>query len=145
MSVCCGLYIRLAGENVNALSVLRALRRADWTMLLDGQITLLPLGDQDDFAWKSLPGDKLAQAEQEIEAKCRRGERVGVVLTWQDTSCGGEFLIYPNGDITFSLSIHRQVLPGTRVTDVNWYLSRLIKAFESAPSQIESWSWKEHY
>lgn len=145
MSVCSALYIRLAGDDLSALSVLQALRQAGWSMLLEDQITLLPLGDHDDFAWKSLPGDKLAQAEQEIEAKCQLDELVGVVLTWHDTSCGGEFLIYPNGDITFSLSIYRQVLDGTRVTDVSWYLSRLIKAFESASFQIESWNWKEHY
>jgi len=145
MSVCSGLYIRLAGDNLSALSVFQALRQAGWSMLLNGQITLLPLGDRDDFAWKCLPGDRLAQAEQEIAAKCQLDELVGVVMTWQETSCGGEFLLYPHGDITFSLSIDRRVLQGTRVTDVSWYLERLLKAFESPRFTIASLSWQEHY
>lgn len=67
------------------------------------------------------------------------GEIVGVVMLWENTNIGGEFLFHSALNLSVLLSINRRVsLCG--VTDATWYLERLIPAFKT----IESFEFSEH-
>ena len=78
-----------------------------------------------------------------LQDKLAAQQTFGLRLWWEGGQVGGEFLVFPNCDVTFSPTINRVTL-GERTTDVSWYLSRLLPLFEQEGAiSLESWTWQE--
>ncbi|MEC0124145.1 hypothetical protein [Paenibacillus pabuli] len=142
MSVSVSIEIRLS-KQISRMTILRKLEDFGWTYNDQGKVTYLPIGDEDDFDWqhKSIPLEELLKI---LVIKDNQRELIGVVMTWKDTDEGGTFLIEENGTIIISPDINRKVLDiesYNKITDVNWYITKLIPAFGQL---YESISFNEH-
>lgn len=109
-------------------------------------MSYLPLGDDDDFDWQrdNITVDSLLKVLREKEQK---GELVGIVMTWKDTNIGGEFLLRNDGRIFVNLSMNLKLIESgmkIQITDLNWYLIKLLPAFSQDDLQVESFLYEEH-
>lgn len=146
MSVYSTIDVRLANTSVESWRICEAFRCGGWNPLFDDQIMYLPLGDDDEFDWKSVSQSEESLVKKELKEKSEAGETLGIVFVWQDSQCGGEFLIFPNGKISVNLSVNRRrIARCNRSTDVSWYVERIMTSLENTPLQVESISWQEHY
>lgn len=130
-------------ENTDLIKILLG---GGWTLNDNGGISYLPEGDNDDFDW--ILRSKISQNElmKILEEKERKKELIGVVLTWQNTNTGGSFLFYPSHEVSVSLIVNRKILHGInnfKMTDSNWYLSRLIPIFYENNIPIKSFIFDE--
>lgn len=71
----------------------------------------------------------------------RASRDTGLVLTWHEEHVGGEFIVRPGLSLSVSLSIHRRTTK-RGVTDVSWYLDRLVPTLEQLGPIVEM-SWEE--
>lgn len=138
-----GLFIRLSVQpNRDSLARLEALLRAGWRPDDHGLIRFLPLGDDGDYSWRQAPAGDLAHVMNEVREKEERAETVGIVLTFEDTMIGGEWLFFPGDEVVFTPSLNRRV--SGNHSDVGWYLERVLAAFDDGEGlQVESWRWEE--
>lgn len=145
MSVFSTIDVCIANDVPNYCEVIDVLRRAGWTPAFEGQITYLPLGDNDRFDWTAVPASEEPSVAIELQRKCESREMLGIVLVWEDSECGGEFLVFPDGKFSIILSVNRRSLAGfERSTDVSWYVHKLLISFEKSPLHIESIGWQSH-
>lgn len=145
MSVDSGLFVRFAlrtNPGKWQVEVLRQLHAAGWEFEDQGQVSCLPSGDDDDFEWGPL-GTDFEDVWELFNTKLMSGETLGVVITWQDSKTGGNVLVSMEGTLTFSASINRKCVAQTSITDVSWYLERLLGPLESADVAVASWRWEE--
>ena len=144
MSTLASIDIKLSRKKafpISSESIIKALILSGWNAVNNGKILYLPLGDEDDFDWQE---KALNQSDifSIIEQKERNNEIVGVGITWKDTAIGGTLLINPAFDISFSLTINRKRL-FDNVTDVNWYLERLLPCLETDLMTVEHFSFSQ--
>lgn len=148
MSVSAYLEVKLSHPQIKKMSSVELIQRLlnqGWALNYDGEVSYLPLGDNDEFAWRaeSISSESLLAILNEKE---QRGELVGVVLTWKDSGIGGDFLVYNDGTLSVSLSINRKLIEDVEsgITDLNWYLVKLLPVFSGDGLQVESFSYEEH-
>lgn len=123
-------------QGITSVKILDCLIEGGWEMVRDEAITFLPFGDKDDYNWtkKKVGFEFIAeQAKKKEEAK----ETVGVEIFWRKTEIGMPVLIFSPNDILFSLDINRQKA-FENITDVNWYLKRLLPCFEREEIAVTS-------
>ncbi|WP_339307092.1 hypothetical protein [Paenibacillus sp. FSL R5-0519] len=130
MSVSISIEISLS-KKISRMTILRKLEDFGWSYNDQGKVTYLPIGDDDEFNWqrKSIPPEELLKI---LVIKDNQRELIGVAMTWKDTDVGGTFLIEENGTILMSPDINRKVLDVesyNKITDVNWYVTKLIPVF----------------
>ncbi len=124
------------------LSILDSLLASGWKPDDDGVVRYLPVGD-DDYDWNAAPVADLPRVMAEIRTKEKNREAIGLVLTFEDTAVGGEWLFLPNGDVAFTPSVNRKTTEGR--SDVGWYLHRILPAFQRAGAfDLDSWRWEEN-
>lgn len=143
MSVSASLDIKLFGDkDFPPSELLSVLGGYGWSFFYEGSARYLPLGDDDDFDWKkdSVSEDELVAIVREKESL---GEQVGVVMVWDDSGIGGEFLFRSPGEVSFNLSINRKV-DECYITDVNWYVQKIVPAFIGAGFNVESLEFSQH-
>lgn len=126
----------------SVLAAIRLLLNAGWSFNYEGSVFYLPIGDDGDFDWQreDLSASRLLDI---LSKKEELGELIGVTMTWEETGVGGEFLFHKSNLIVINLSINRQVTLLT-LTDVNWYLSKLIPALRGGGISVESIVFSEH-
>ena len=137
------LRIALTNSSVATSKIIPALRGAGWSFDDNGLSSYLPIGDDNDFSWKR----EMVQENVLMDILRRKEllrESLGVVMTWNDSGIGGEFLFHIDGTVSFSLSINRKKLGGNRITDVNWYLERILPALLENSISVESFEYQEH-
>jgi hypothetical protein len=140
MSVDAGLSILLVGRG-GPNAVLDALLKSGWQAHQEGW-WCVPI-DEDPSEWVLLERKNAAGLVALFQAKMAAEKVFGLRLWWEGGEVGGEFLLFPNCEVTFSPTINR-VTCGDRTTDVSWYLSRLLPLLREAPGiAIESWTWRE--
>ncbi|WP_411735174.1 hypothetical protein [Paenibacillus sp. M2] len=130
MSVSISIEISLS-KQISRMTILRKLVDFGWSYNDQGKVTYLPIGDDNEFNWqrKSIPLEELLKI---LVIKDNQRELIGVAMTWKDTDVGGTFLIEENGTILMSPDINRKVLDVesyNKITDVNWYVTKLIPVF----------------
>lgn len=122
---------------------LEALLQAGWRADDHGEVVYLPLGDVDTYAWTSAPPSDLPRVMAEMEAKQRAHETLGLVLTFEDTNVGGNWIFFRDGCFVFSPEINLKRV-GT-CSDVSWYLTRILPALQASPFfRVGSWEWQEY-
>lgn len=138
---------------VSAEKVIRLLARHSWLFVRDGYVSYFPIGD-DDFNWTSEKGS-LDSLLENISSKEERGELAGTFMTWQNSDIGGDLLIrkempdqqIPDMPVLFSISSDRQTRISPQnfiLTDVNWYLEKLIPAFTTETTYVEAFSFDQY-
>ena len=145
MSVDAGIYATLLrpSEGADHLHIVSSLIEAGWKINDCGRIVYLPRGDAGRFEWRSAPSEHLDDIWRELKDKATAGELLGITLTWEQSEIGGQFLVEADWHITLSATINRVTLPGTRITDVSWYVMRLAAAMARANIYMESLKWVE--
>ena len=132
-------------QPASSIKIIQILLNYGWTFNDEGKVSYLPIGDDDNFDWQH---EKIAvESLMKILEKKEQGkEALGVIMTWGETSIGGAFLFWQNGKILISLIINRKTFLSEsmfEITDVNWYLSKLLPAFNQDNFFIESFSYEE--
>ncbi|MGG4132073.1 hypothetical protein ABEW19_27845 [Paenibacillus illinoisensis] len=142
MSVSTSIEISLSNQ-ISGMSILRKLVEYGWSYNDHGQVTFLPIGDDGDFNWQHV-SISIEELLNILETKEKKGELIGVGMTWKETNVGGTFLLQGNGTFLMSPDINRKVLDVesyNKVTDINWYTTKLIPVFGEL---FESISYDEH-
>lgn len=150
MSVSASIDIKLIQRQTHELFSVRIIEKLlnyGWNFRNEGSVSFLPIGDKDDFNWQNddISLDSLINI---LKNKEQAHEIIGIVMIWKDTRVGGEFLIIENQKISINLSINRKIISDNttnlRITDVNWYLSKLLPAFNQEGILLDSFCYQEH-
>lgn len=135
-----GLDIRFHGS-VPPLRVLLVLQDAGWRIAdVDERILYLPVGDAGRYDWQSVPIGDAPAVMSVLEHKAALREQIGVTLLWGDSQCGGTFRLEES---FLAVTPVNPVAVGD-VTDVTWYLERIVQPLLSASLPIVAWEWSEH-
>ncbi len=144
MSIDSTISIKLTNK-ISAVEIIKSLMTYGWTLNDYGKVSYLPLGDNDDFNWQSenISIDTLFDI---VRNKELLGEMVGVMLTWEDSLIGGSFLFDNDKSVMFNICINRKKIIGYddyNMTNVNWYIERLIPAINSDRTKVEAFTYKQ--
>ena len=160
MSVSASIGLRVVDVNsrivVSPLKVIDILSKNGWNLVSEhGYISYLPVNDNDMFDWTDSKIN-IPNLMKILEQKEKNKELIGVCLGWKDTGTGGDLLIWDK-DVARNKKIHTPisfVLNGERkpladygsfkITDVNWYLERLLPAFNQDDTLVEYYTYEEH-
>lgn len=123
MSKDTGLSITFADANDDSIQLIREFIAFGWTFNNCGNKFYLPLNDRDEFNWtiENISDDELFSI---LENKHTLDEMIGISMLWKESNSGGEFLFYRD-KLIFSITVNRQILLDS-ITDVNWYLEKII-------------------
>jgi len=149
MSLNSSIDIKLARRNnykICATQLINTFINNGWKVIEGGKISYLPLGDDDDYDWQS-EDITIEQLNDIIENKEKSGEIIGVIMKCGDTDIGGSFLIYSELELSFSMTINRKTTKCTNnhiLTDVNWYVERIVCLLRDSDYIIESFSYEEY-
>ncbi|GMA97769.1 hypothetical protein [Pelosinus sp. IPA-1] len=146
MSISASIDIKLAfrdSQTISKVALIQSLLDFGWTFKDCGNMTYLPIGDEDKFDWKT-ENISVESLMVLLNEKEKRDEQIGVAMTWKDSGIGGDVLLMKNGEISVSLTINRRVIIDSDITDVNWYLVKLLPALNDNNLIVESFSYEEH-
>ncbi len=141
MSVDAGLEL-FFGDNTTVGAILRHLLDAGWRGVDESSIVAVSLAD--DVTGVSPGMCSLERDASALDLRLSRGESFAVTMVWSASGRGGEFIFSLRDRGTFSPTIDRLTL-GRRVTDVSWYLARIVPS-STAPvnsAVIAAWVWRE--
>ena len=151
MSLAASIDVKLVKNKDSKFSIIEIIENLidnGWNMNDNGVITFLPLNDDDSYNWQRESISKEG-AMSLLRKKELNNEVVGIALTWKNTNTGGTFLFWNYSSFSLNISINRKVLKideaNTTITDVNWYLSRLLPILNRGNFRVESFSYEENY
>lgn len=147
MSRSSSIDIRFYAPNQSCYEILQLWLDSDWHLNDFGNISFLPVGDDGSFEWVNLPyhEDNLTYVLDVLRTKQSLNELLGIHLQWKKTEIGGIFLLYPDKTFSFIANINRRILPDLmQITDVNWYLDKLLTPLLASDIKIETVTWSEH-
>ncbi len=134
-------------NQISPINVIQKLLNYGWTLYDKGKISYLPIGDNGDFEWQweDISLDSIMQV---LSKKEHQKEVIGIVMTWRDTGIGGTFLFWTDRTLTINLTINRKMivndLYSINITDINWYLEKLLPVFHKGDILIDSFTYQEH-
>jgi hypothetical protein len=161
MSVDASFDFRVVDVNsrvvISPLKVIDILSKNGWNLLdPNGYVFYLPAGDEPGmFNWADNKMD-LSSLMKIFEQKEKNKELIGVRIAWRDTEIGGNLLLWDKDEakhknihtpIAFDLDANRKMLAdygNFKITDVNWYLERLIPIFNQGDTLVENYTYEEH-
>lgn len=132
MAISAFLDVQLTNRQGHAIALfdlLNALKSGNWAPGHNDTMTYLPIGDGGSFDWQSEVLDENALLEI-LQAKNTIGECIGIDLFYNHTDTGITMLLSDPQKPGFTLSINRKLL-FDNVTDVSWYLKRILPCFET--------------
>ena len=109
------------------VKIINFMLASGWSINDHGQMTYLPLNDNDMYDWQREPINEKRLFEI-LSNKESLKEPLGVCITWQNSNIGGALLTLNENELLFSITINRKTIPlcdGKVITDVNWYLLNL--------------------
>jgi hypothetical protein len=130
-------------SRISALEALTGLLASGWSLDDHGQINMLPLGDTDQSNWTGLNLEERERAFDIIGQKEVAEEVIGITLSWPANGIGVNAHFRPDGTIWFSLLINLRTLEKSEVTDVSWYLRRIIPPLVASGARIERIGWDQ--
>ncbi|OKP95297.1 hypothetical protein [Paenibacillus sp. P46E] len=137
MSISASINIYLSersGTNLSITDLFQNFENEGWNYInSNGEVTILPLGDDDDFEWTSttLHRDILFDI---LKKKREQKEIIGIELFRVDSEVGCELLIFNTNQMMFSLSIARKkikVKDAIDITDFSWYLDSILPVYKN--------------
>ena len=138
MSVDAELRIRFRPD-CTPKEVLSALLSSRWRPRASGLWCL----SGDDFDWMPVEETTAESLSRRMSERHAAALPFGVRLWWDESETGGEFLLFTDGALSLSPSMHRVTSIG-RASDVSWYLQRILPIFASASAlALEDWTWRE--
>jgi hypothetical protein len=104
-----------------------------------GNVTFLPIGDDDDFNWlcETIDRNNILNI---LKIKQAQKETIGIQLLRRDSKSGCDLLIFNTNEMVFSLSIYRNkfvVESDIDITDFTWYLETILPVFKNSSLQVE--------
>lgn len=126
--------------------IIEALIKSGWRYEYGEVVNLLPVGHKDEYTW---PGLKLSHDEfwSILNQKEDIGETIGVSLSWEDTETGGTFLFEQQECkriiIMFSITYEIQKINNYDLTNVSWYIERIVPYIPSEKFYISEIVFKE--
>jgi len=143
MSVSASIDITLAKKLPSSIKLISSLIAKGWRITNRGRVHFLPLGDKDDYDWKEqeIPEAQLYDMIRQKES-CK--EKVGISIYWMNTDTGMDVLFLSERSIAFSLTINRRVL-FDRITDVNWYLERILPGLMGVDIVLEGFEFVQWF
>lgn len=159
MSVSASISLRIIDYQLRTIAspvkIIRALINNGWNVQRGGLIDYIPLGSNDDnFNWKVEP-ISIELLMNTLIKKEQQGELIGVGVTWQDTYIGGTLLLWDEKKaltkkiytpLSFSLSSDRKILIDYghfKITNVNWYLEKLLPVLNNNDLYVASYTYEE--
>lgn len=141
MSKSVGFYIKFADANYNPLQLIKELVHLGWTLNNFGSTYYLPLHDRNEFNWQieNISDDELFSI---LENKHALDEMIGISMLWKESNSGGEFLFYKD-KLIFSITVNRQIFL-ENITNVNWYLEKIIPCILKRQMTITHIKFDEH-
>lgn len=94
----------LSAENIRVVDIINKFISYGWALNDNGQMSYLPLGDEDNFNWIRAELNKESLMNILVQKETQK-EIIGIVMTWKDTGIGGEFLFWADGDISINLNV----------------------------------------
>ena len=160
MSVEASISIRIKNTKTQKLAtqteILEILINNGWKAIYpSGYVLYLPVGDKDMFDWQE-EKINIPSLMKIVKKKEKTNELIGIGLIWQDSEIGGNVLLRHEKDMSekkiytsmsFSLGGERKMLmneDGFEITDVNWYLQRLLPALNQEGFTVEFFKYQEH-
>ncbi|QQZ61568.1 hypothetical protein JI735_02040 [Paenibacillus sonchi] len=137
MSISASINIHLgerSGANLSLPDLFQSFVNEGWDYInSNGEVTILPLGDVDDFDWTStvLNNDSLFDI---LKRKREQKEIIGVELMRADSEVGCELLIFNRTHMMFSLTVARKKIKAggdIDITDFSWYLGSILPVFKN--------------
>jgi len=137
--------------DIPVVEIFKILLSLGWNPNINGSMSFFPIGDDHDydctdrdFNYEYLLGI--------IEKKEKLKETIGISMRWKETDITVFFFFYTkdrlDGQILLSLDASRPILfelsEWHRVTDVNWFLMRLLPAFKETDFSIEYFNYSEY-
>jgi len=160
MSVSASIDLRIVDVSskkvILPIKTLTILAQNGWSLINQyGYAGYLPVNDNDEFNWQ---GEKINEpALMEIlQKKEDLDELVGVNIYWQNTEIGGSILLWTekiasqkkiHTPMSFICDGNRKILSDDyhcKITDVNWYLTKLLPAFNQGDTIVEYFTYEEH-
>lgn len=147
MSVEASIDISFSENNREVLfSTISVLNESGWSLKDErGKILYLPVGDDDLFEWQ----DDLTSEEalkSIIDTKIQQNELVGIYMYWQNPRVSIALLFRMNRPLGIGLNVDRKKLNGEdhrAITDVNWYLQRILVPLRNRKLPIEAFTFSE--
>lgn len=138
-------FIRNDVYDFTIIDLINAMLINNWKMVRNEKICYLPLGDDDLFDWneKRILESELCDIVKQKEVS---KEIVGIVFYWENTDIGLSMLIFQDYQISFSININRVKIDFSNVidiTDVSWYLEKIIPCFNSKKFKIQNLNFSE--
>jgi len=121
------------------LDVINMMLNNNWKIENEGKISYLPLGDNGLYDWTENVITE-NQLKQIVRQKELEKETIGVIFYWENTDIGVSMLVLQDNQITFNLNINRvqiESLKFMKVTDVNWYLNRIIPCLNTEKFKVQ--------
>ncbi len=140
-------FVTSEDKGSSIVDIVKGLIKNGWTLNDNGKVSYLPVGDDGDYNWVSenINIDELINI---LDEKERQNESIGVSLTWGDTNIGGTLLLWDKKSLSFNLSINRKIInqdSSMGITDVNWYLEKLISGLINERLKVASFSFEQSY
>jgi hypothetical protein len=159
MSSAASLDLRIAcrtsGMIIPQIKLIQMLIEKGWSLHnKNGYAIYLPINDNGMFNWESSKKDSSSILELLKKKEVSR-ELIGISFYWHNTNLGGTALFWNSIEakklniqtpFSFSLSSERKLLfnsNGTKITNVNWYLERLLPIFNNEDTFVEHFSYEE--
>ncbi len=130
MSISASIDIFLLKNDKYYFSVkdlIQEMQKNGWNIKKDGKICYLPLQDEL-FNWTEHPISETEWMEIVFQ-KEQNNEIIGVMFYWKNTKIGISMLVFPDGQITFQMTVNRLKL-NSDITNVNWYLKKIMICFD---------------
>lgn len=137
MSISASIKIHISRQ-VPTINILQILIKEGWSISHTNYTCYLPIGDNGKADWQAVENMHIAELSDILNAKEARNEMVGILLTWQNTLIGGNFLAWPDKQYkSFSISLDsdRQELflnKNYSITNFQWYLEKTLPPLNEA-------------
>jgi hypothetical protein len=134
----------LYGQDFIPSEIIETLRKYGWTDNDHGSNTYLSMTNNGEFTWERTPLMDRKDVLNLLSEKEKREEAIGIVLLWDDTGIGGSFVFdKKKRRVSVSLMVNRKVLERYPVTDISWYLDRLVPPLLQKGYSLESIQWTD--
>ncbi len=148
--------VRSSGKELaSQIEIIKALANYGWSFFRGEYVCYLPYGDNDNFNWTA----EIISFEsflKILEQKEKRSELIGVSMTWKNSNIDGELLIWGAEEarknkihtpISFNMAANRKRFISQNnyeITDVNWYMEKLLPALNQNGMYVEYFSYEEY-